>query len=174
MMPLALFAIRPSKCNDSSTKADSWTHSNALAICLVSYAHRCCRRKTTMNYVRMTFNCERCRSQRKHEPLSSNVGVFLPTDMAITDELRHLESYLLEEFEKGRKVPDLYELVQYAGNIVPRLYLLITVGLVYIKSNPQLNKSILKVGAACAWALFPFNVMFGQLSHWTCLPPHTT
>lgn len=66
-------------------------------------------------------------------------------DMAITDELRHLEAYLLEEFEKGRKVPDLYELVQYAGNIVPRLYLLITVGLVYIKSNPQLNKSILKV-----------------------------
>lgn len=65
--------------------------------------------------------------------------------MAITDELRHLESYLLEEFEKGRKVPDLYELVQYAGNIVPRLYLLITVGLVYIKTNPSLNKSILKV-----------------------------
>lgn len=66
-------------------------------------------------------------------------------DMAITDELRHLEAYLLEEFEKGRKVPDLYELVQYAGNIVPRLYLLITVGLVYIKTNPSLNKSILKV-----------------------------
>lgn len=64
--------------------------------------------------------------------------------MAITDELRHLEAYLLEEFEKGRKVPDLYELVQYAGNIVPRLYLLITVGLVYIKTNPSLNKSILK------------------------------
>lgn len=70
--------------------------------------------------------------------------------MAITDELRHLESYLLEEFEKGRKVPDLYELVQYAGNIVPRLYLLITVGLVYIKSNPQLNKSILKVNTIFA------------------------
>lgn len=66
-------------------------------------------------------------------------------DMSITDELRHLESYLIDEFEKGRKVPDLYELVQYAGNIVPRLYLLITVGLVYIKSNPLLNKSILKV-----------------------------
>lgn len=65
--------------------------------------------------------------------------------MAITDELRHLEAYLLDEFEKGRKVPDLYELVQYAGNIVPRLYLLITVGLVYIKTNPALNKSILKV-----------------------------
>lgn len=41
--------------------------------------------------------------------------------MSICDELRHLESYLLEEFQKGRKVSDLYELVQYAGNIVPRM-----------------------------------------------------
>jgi len=44
------------------------------------------------------------------------------TDMAISDELRHLEIYLLDEFSKGRKVADLYELVQYAGNIIPRLY----------------------------------------------------
>lgn len=64
--------------------------------------------------------------------------------MAITDELRHLELYLLDEFQKGRRVPDLYELVQYAGNIVPRLYLLITVGLVYIKTNGALKRSILK------------------------------
>lgn len=64
--------------------------------------------------------------------------------MAITDELRHLELYLLEEFQRGRKVADLYELVQYAGNIVPRLYLLITVGLVYIKTNASLKRSILK------------------------------
>lgn len=42
-------------------------------------------------------------------------------DISITDELRYLEIYLLDEFEKGRPVNDLYELVQYAGNIVPRL-----------------------------------------------------
>ncbi|XP_068894680.1 vacuolar protein sorting-associated protein 35 isoform X2 [Tenebrio molitor] len=64
--------------------------------------------------------------------------------MAITDELRHLELYLLDEFQKGRKVTDLYELVQYAGNIVPRLYLLITVGLVYIKTNYALRRDLLK------------------------------
>ncbi|XP_044744598.1 vacuolar protein sorting-associated protein 35 isoform X2 [Coccinella septempunctata] len=64
--------------------------------------------------------------------------------MAVTDELRHLEVYLLEEFHKGRKVTDLYELVQYAGNIVPRLYLLITVGLVYIKTNTSLRRDLLK------------------------------
>jgi len=64
--------------------------------------------------------------------------------MAITDELRHLELYLYDEFQKGRKVADLYELVQYAGNIVPRLYLLITVGLVYIKTNTCLKRNLLK------------------------------
>ena len=45
-------------------------------------------------------------------------------DMAISDEMRHLELYLVDEFQKGRRVADLYELVQYAGNIVPRLYVL--------------------------------------------------
>lgn len=64
--------------------------------------------------------------------------------MSITNELLHLESYLLEEFMKGRKVADLYELVQYAGNIIPRLYLLITVGIVYIKSNELSCKDVLK------------------------------
>ena len=39
---------------------------------------------------------------------------------------------------------DLYELVQYAGNIVPRLYLLITVGTVYIKTNEYSRKDILR------------------------------
>lgn len=42
-------------------------------------------------------------------------------DMAVTDELRHLEIYLVDEFQKGRQVSDLYEMVQYAGSIVPRL-----------------------------------------------------
>ena len=64
--------------------------------------------------------------------------------MAICDELRHLELYLLDEFQKGRKVADLYELVQYAGNIVPRMYLLITVGLVYIKTHEYSRRDIIR------------------------------
>nr|CAH0108237.1 unnamed protein product [Daphnia galeata] len=64
--------------------------------------------------------------------------------MAICDELQHLEMYLLDEFQNGRKVADLYELVQYAGNIIPRLYLLVTVGVVYIKTNEQSRRDILR------------------------------
>lgn len=40
----------------------------------------------------------------------NNLTLFV--DMAITDELRHLEIYLLDEFQKGHKVTDLYELVR--------------------------------------------------------------
>ena len=45
----------------------------------------------------------------------------ISADMSVCDELRYLEQYLLDEYQKGHKIADLYELVQYAGNIVPRL-----------------------------------------------------
>jgi vacuolar protein sorting-associated protein 35 len=55
--------------------------------------------------------------------------------ITITQHLRHLEAHLTDQFEKKNPIKDLYELVQYAGNIVPRLYLLITVGAVYVKTK---------------------------------------
>jgi len=64
--------------------------------------------------------------------------------MAISDELRHLGAHLIGEFQRGKKANDLYELVQYAGNIIPRLYLLVTVGTVYIKTKQVPTKDILK------------------------------
>ena len=55
------------------------------------------------------------------------------TDIAVFDALRHLSNYLYDAHTQGRHhLADLYELVQYAGNIVPRLYLMITVGSVYM------------------------------------------
>lgn len=81
--------------------------------------------------------------------------------MSVSDELRHLELYLLDEFQKGRKVTDLYELVQYAGNIIPRLYLLITVGLVYMKTNEHSKKDILKdVVEMCRGVQHPLRGLF--------------
>lgn len=41
--------------------------------------------------------------------------------MNVTDELRHLEMFMIEEFQKGFKCDDLYELVQYIPSIIPRL-----------------------------------------------------
>ncbi|KAL4561219.1 hypothetical protein LXL04_033382 [Taraxacum kok-saghyz] len=56
-------------------------------------------------------------------------------DMRAFDELRKLEMFFKEEDRHGCSVVDLYELVQHAGNILPKLYLLCTVGSVYIKSK---------------------------------------
>ena len=54
---------------------------------------------------------------------------------------------MIEEFGKegkGVKCEDLYEVVQYVSTIIPRLYLLITVGTVYIKINEYSRKIILR------------------------------
>jgi len=65
--------------------------------------------------------------------------------MEAFDELRYLEAHLYDEREKhGKKMSELYELVQYAGNIVPRLYLLITVASAYIRTREAPIKEILR------------------------------
>eukprot|EP00126_Sphaerothecum_destruens_P006463 Sdes_comp19368_c0_seq1m10621 len=63
--------------------------------------------------------------------------------MSVVNELSHLQMFLCDEFERGNRMTDLYELVQYAGNIIPRLYLLITVGVVFIKFKISAKKDIL-------------------------------
>ncbi|GAA5980497.1 hypothetical protein JCM11641_003413 [Rhodosporidiobolus odoratus] len=65
--------------------------------------------------------------------------------MAVFDALRHLSSYLYDAHTSGKHhLADLYELVQYAGNIVPRLYLMITVGTVYMSIPGAPIKEIMK------------------------------
>ncbi|KAH7884051.1 vacuolar protein sorting-associated protein 35 [Phlebopus sp. FC_14] len=65
--------------------------------------------------------------------------------MAVFDALRHLSNYLYEAHTQSRHhLADLYELVQYAGNIVPRLYLMITVGAVYMSIPDAPVKEIMK------------------------------
>ncbi|KXS16312.1 vacuolar protein sorting-associated protein 35 [Gonapodya prolifera JEL478] len=58
--------------------------------------------------------------------------------MAVFDEMRHLTAFLYDaHLQKRHHLSDLYELVQYAGNIIPRLYLMITVGSVYMRVSKQ-------------------------------------
>lgn len=44
------------------------------------------------------------------------------SDMRAFDELRKLEIFFKEETRRGCSVVELYELVQHAGNILPRLW----------------------------------------------------
>ena len=63
--------------------------------------------------------------------------------MQVFDELRVLETGIKEEYKRGRRMSDLYENVQHAGGLIPRLYLLITVGSIYISTHEIAAKDIL-------------------------------
>ncbi|KAL5129290.1 Vacuolar protein sorting-associated protein 35B [Glycine soja] len=64
--------------------------------------------------------------------------------MRAFDELRRLEIFFKDESRHGVSIVDLYELVQHAGNILPRLYLLCTVGSVYLRCKDAPVKDVLK------------------------------
>ena len=55
--------------------------------------------------------------------------------VAATEELMHLRMFFGERERHGRTCMELYEIVQHAGNVLPRLYLLITVGVTYVESG---------------------------------------
>jgi len=62
----------------------------------------------------------------------------------VLDELRYLEDYFTGLQKQGKPVVELYERVQSCGNVLPRLYLLVTVAGVYIKSMEAPARDILK------------------------------
>ncbi|CXI45697.1 vacuolar protein sorting-associated protein 35, putative [Plasmodium berghei] len=64
--------------------------------------------------------------------------------MLIFNELQHLDSFINDKKKHKKKFIDIYESVQHAGNIIPRLYLLIIVGRNYIKNKDIKAKYILK------------------------------
>lgn len=63
--------------------------------------------------------------------------------IAIFDALGQLANFLKED-HPNHHLADIYELVQYAGNIVPRLYLMITVGTVYMSIPDAPVKEIMR------------------------------
>lgn len=64
--------------------------------------------------------------------------------MKVLDELRYLEEFFMTLQRNGTPMSELYEQVQSCGMVLPRLYLLTTVGSVYIKSRQAPAKDILK------------------------------
>lgn len=71
--------------------------------------------------------------------------------MAVFDSLESLSAYLLQSHKskqaKNKNSPfltDLYELVQYLGNIIPRLYMMIVIGTTYMSANDTATKDIMK------------------------------
>ena len=74
--------------------------------------------------------------------------------MNVTSQLSHLESYIMSEYRKkcntdeikaNEWLKELYNRVQFCGNIVPRLYLLITVGSVCVKVNKKEQNEVMNI-----------------------------
>ncbi|KAI9693568.1 MAG: Vacuolar protein sorting-associated protein 35 [Bogoriella megaspora] len=87
----------------------------------------------------------KCSSTLVSELRTSSLGPkqYYELYMSVFDALRHLSVYLRDSHPTNH-LADLYELVQYAGNIVPRLYLMITVGTVYMAIEEAPVKEIMK------------------------------
>ncbi|KAF2473457.1 vacuolar protein sorting-associated protein 35 [Lindgomyces ingoldianus] len=87
----------------------------------------------------------KCSSTLVSELRTSSLGPkqYYELYMAVFDALRHLAVYLRDNHPVNH-LADLYELVQYAGNIIPRLYLMVTVGTVYMAIEDAPVKEIMK------------------------------
>ena len=81
--------------------------------------------------------------------------------MLIFQELQHLASFFSDKTRHGKKLTELYESVQHAGNILPRLYLLITVGVAYIQSKEAPGSEILRdMAELCKGVQHPIRGLF--------------
>ena len=61
----------------------------------------------------------------------------------VFDEMQYVYNFFKEEARRGRRMKDLYDTVQQASNIIPRMYLMITCGAVYVENFPKMSKDIL-------------------------------
>ena len=55
----------------------------------------------------------------------------------ILDEMLNVLNFFKEEARRGRRMRKLYDIVQQASNIIPRLYLMIAVGSVVIENDQK-------------------------------------
>jgi len=53
------------------------------------------------------------------------------------DVMLNIKNYMAEEIGRGRRLIDLYDNVQQAKHVIPRLYLMITAGSIYMEKVPR-------------------------------------
>ena len=63
--------------------------------------------------------------------------------ISVVDVMLNLKNYMIEEVNRGRRLIDLYDDVQQAQHVIPRLYLTITVGSIYIERAPRSTRTII-------------------------------
>jgi len=79
----------------------------------------------------------------------------------VVQELKGLLAYFSDTSRHGRNMIDIYESVQHAGSILPRMYLLSTVGSAYIKTQEAPANDILKdISELCKGVQHPIRGLF--------------
>ena len=63
--------------------------------------------------------------------------------ISCVDTMLTIKNYMGEEINRGRRLIDLYDDVQQAQHVIPRLYLMITVGSIYIERVPRSTRIII-------------------------------
>ena len=63
--------------------------------------------------------------------------------MSVVDTMLTVKNYMIEEISRGRRLIDLYDDVQQAQSVIPRLYLMITAGSIYIERVPRSTRIII-------------------------------
>ena len=62
---------------------------------------------------------------------------------SVFDEMQHITNFFKEEIKRGRRIRDLYDSVQQSMYIIPRMYLLITSGSIYIENYPKSCREVI-------------------------------
>ena len=93
-------------------------------------------------------NCRDLLRQTAHMLLELKSSLLTPSSYyqlysVCLDEMLNVLNFFKEEARRGRRMRKLYDIVQQASNIIPRLYLMITVGAVVIENDPKLCKEII-------------------------------
>ncbi|KAI1342597.1 vacuolar protein sorting-associated protein 35 [Xylariaceae sp. FL0016] len=129
----------------SSTPAPPEDQSRLLEDALIAVRQQTVLMRKCLDTPGKLMDALKCCSTLVAELRTSSLGPkqYYELYMSVFDALRYLSVHLRENHPHNH-LADLYELVQYAGNIVPRLYLMITVGTAYMAIPEAPVKELMK------------------------------
>jgi len=93
-------------------------------------------------------NCRSVLKETAHMLLELKSSLLTPNSYyqlysVCLDEMLNVLNFFKEEARRGRRMKRLYNVVQQASNIIPRLYLMVAVGAVVIEDDPKQCKDII-------------------------------
>ncbi|KAF4344141.1 vacuolar sorting VPS35 [Fusarium beomiforme] len=135
----------PARSDKMATPAPPEDQARLLEDALVAVRQQTSLMRKCLDTPGKLMDALKCCSTLVSELRTSSLGPkqYYELYMSVFDALRYLSVHLRENHPVNH-LADLYELVQYAGNIVPRLYLMITVGTAYMAIEDAPVKELMK------------------------------